>query len=113
VDRFLGIVSEFMNPPGGEVGLELLEKIQKWWKVLTISDDKKKQLIGHHGNGVLLTNEFPITAATYTVRRVDNQFEFNAWSNHLDACKFVLFHLDFCLLDYQNAIMTMMVMIAH
>ncbi len=81
---FLGIVSEFMNPPNGHEGMDannILCDIQKWWDDANLQCDKEKGM-----KGVLFTNEFPITASTYAARRADNEFEFELWLEHLQEC---------------------------
>ena len=67
----LGVVSEFMNPPSSEGDKSLMERLEMWW-----SD-------GPGGRGVLLTNEFPIDAYTYSERRADTRDELDVWLLHL------------------------------
>ena len=75
---FLGIVSEFMNPPSNEDDKELTRKIQLWWRGLELSDKSTS-----FGNGQLFTNEHPISAYTYAQRRADNKDELDEWLHHL------------------------------
>lgn len=81
---FLGIVSEFMNPPKGQEGMDaknILNDIQKWWDDANLQCGKEKGV-----KGVLFTNECPVTASTYAARRADNEFEFELWLEHLQEC---------------------------
>mmetsp|Transcript_16605 Transcript_16605/g.21028 ORF Transcript_16605/g.21028 Transcript_16605/m.21028 type:complete len:321 (-) Transcript_16605:21-983(-) len=85
----LAIVSEFMNPPEGKEGNQiLLHKIKKWWsgRPTSFEHHNGEEIIHAHAKGILLTNEYPVSAATYSSRRADNEFEFNTWSNHLKSC---------------------------
>ena len=77
---FLGIVSEFMNPPSKSVGEELIRKIQLWWRGSELSDQPIS-----FGIGKLFTNEYPISAYTYAQRRADNEDELNEWLYHLET----------------------------
>lgn len=71
----LGVVSEFMNPPSLDGDKSLMKRLQMWW-----SD-------GPGGRGVLLTNEFPVDAITYSGRRADTRDELDVWFLHLSQLK--------------------------
>ena len=87
----LAIVSEFMNPPqkegegNGSLDLELLVKIQTWWRYLS-TQHQGKEMRYYGAKGVLFTNEYPVTASMYASRRADNESEFNTWLQHLESC---------------------------
>jgi SAM-dependent methyltransferase len=63
----IGIVSEFMNPNS----IELRRRLHEWCP----------------GTGILLTNEFPVSAETYAARRADSEGEFAVWKQHLERLK--------------------------
>lgn len=80
---YLAIVSEFFlqkeknqDEAGESVQTEsttadaLMERIQTWWGRPS-------------GRGLLLTNQFPVSAATYAERRADSPEERNVWLQHL------------------------------
>lgn len=70
----LAVVSEFMNPPNNDGEDSLMERLQEWWSV---------EDVGMGGRGVLLTNEYPVDAVTYSKRRADNENELEIWMRHL------------------------------
>jgi methylase of polypeptide subunit release factors len=65
----IAIVSEFMNPNSIELRQRLLQF----------------QGDGRFG-GVLLTNQFPVSAELYAARRADSDQEFHVWKQHLRKC---------------------------
>lgn len=90
----LAIVSEFMNPPPVERETDashdnddhnLLERMECWWnlEMMSSSDPREKTLA--RGKGILFTNQFPVSAATYATRRADNEAEFKVWFDHLQS----------------------------
>jgi methylase of polypeptide subunit release factors len=85
----------------------LLQRIQEWWKNDSDNNnsddniDEKSDVKGAattnrkvsaargstKARGVLFTNQFPINAATYAMRRADNAQEANIWLHHLQNQK--------------------------
>jgi len=68
----LGVVSEFMNPPTCSGDQSLMIRLQEWWSNA-----------GPAGRGILLTNEYPVDAETYSQRRADTRDELDIWLRHL------------------------------
>ena len=83
-DGLAAIVSEFMNPPSSDLGLyepNVCSNIENWWRR---SNTSKNAL-----NGVLFTNEYPISSALYAERRAmpDDSEDAKLWKDHLEARK--------------------------
>ncbi len=69
----------------------ILHKLHKWWYDSPHDDDdddestctgpSRSRIAG--GNGILFTNEFPVSAETYSSRRADDENEYVIWMKHL------------------------------
>jgi len=90
----LAVVSEFMNPPtvNGEIDalyhtddFKLLEKIERWWNLGSSNSYDSRDPTLAEGNGILFTNQYPVSAATYATRRADNKAEFGTWFHHMES----------------------------
>jgi hypothetical protein len=88
-EGLLAIVSEYMNPPVPSTTstdlkddpnrsdvLDVCQKMQCWWEIASHCSAK----------GVLLTNEFPLSALEYARRRANDVSEWHSWEQHLIAC---------------------------
>jgi len=89
----LAIVSEFMNPPTGNSEINesyhkdliLLEKLERWWNLGTSTSIDSRNPTLAEGKGILFTNKYPVSAATYATRRADNKAEFEIWFHHMES----------------------------
>eukprot|EP00978_Attheya_sp_CCMP212_P010284 scaffold24807_cov53-Attheya_sp.AAC.1 len=90
-EGLLAIVSEYMNPPMPSTPsrdlkddtnrnrsdvLNVCQKMQYWWEIASHCSAK----------GILLTNEFPLSALEYARRRANDASEWHSWEQHLIAC---------------------------
>jgi len=91
-EGLLAIVSEYMNPPMPSTPssdlkddtnrnrndvLDVCQKMQYWWEIASSHCSAK---------GILLTNEFPLSALEYARRRANDASEWHSWEQHLIAC---------------------------
>jgi methylase of polypeptide subunit release factors len=64
-------VSKSKDEPGTTAATALMDRMKTWW-----GPDSG-------GRGLLLTNQFPVSAATYAERRADSLEEESVWLQHL------------------------------
>jgi len=89
----LAIVSEFMNPPSSlqydphfaiNRGYSLIEKLEHLW-----NSGNDGTAAASSADGILFTNEFPLSSETYAGRRAvpNDENDLKRWSEHLISCE--------------------------